>query len=223
MKQALKTTFAAVVLLGTAGTLAGWGSMNIARATGVEATTASAETDTAVISRVYEVDPVHTNVLFKIRHGSVSNFYGRFNEVKGTVEFDKLHVERSSINFTVQTESVDTNSRTRDGHIKGADFFNARQFPEATFKSTAIEEIGDGEYKLTGEFSLQGKTVTIEANMHDIRTGKFRDFDVLGIEATFTIKRSDFGITKYLDADDPEKGPLGDSVEITVAIEAVGQ
>ncbi|MBL4698052.1 MAG: YceI family protein [Phycisphaerales bacterium] len=223
MKKALKVSIASAAMIAGVAGLAGWSSMNAVGTTSTASESAAVRTESNLRSRTYEVDPVHTNVLFKIRHGSVSNFYGRFNTVEGTIEFDKLHIERSSMSFTVQTGSVDTNSRTRDGHIKGADFFNARQFPEATFTSTSIEEIGEGEYKLIGEFTLQGKTVTIEANMHDIRTGKFRDFDVLGVEATFTLKRSDFGITKYLDAKNPEMGPLGDVVEITVAIEAVGQ
>jgi len=218
MKNGLKTTIAALSLVAVGSALAGWSGL--ANGQGNIAGAGLSGADTAMRSRTYEVDPVHTNVIFKIRHGSVSNFYGRFNETQGTIEFDKLHVERSSMSFTVQTGSVDTHNRTRDGHIKGADFFNARQFPEITFASTGITELSDGVYTLTGDLTLMGKTVRIDAQMLDVRTGKFRDNDVVGLEARFTIKRSDFGITKFLDAKNPEKGPLGDVVELIVGVEA---
>jgi len=223
MNHTLKASLAGLILVGAGSGLAGWKAMGSGRvleqgSTHEIATTAGHEAE--VRSRGYTVDPVHTNVLFKIRHGSVSNFYGRFNTVSGAVNFDKLHVARSSMEITVQTSSIDTNSRVRDGDIKGASFLNARQFGEITFSSTGIEEIGDGVYTITGDLTFSGKTMPISAEMIDVRTGKFRDNNVLGFEARFSIKRSDFGLTKYLDTKDPEKGPLGDVVELIVAVEA---
>ncbi len=174
-------------------------------------------------TRVYEIDPTHTNVIFKIRHNSVANFYGRFNTTQGTINFDQDNFERSSMEITVQMSSIDTHNRTRDGHLKGADFFNVRQYHQAKFVSSGIEEVGDGVYRVRGDFTLQGKTVPIEAELTDVSAKNFNNFDMLGVEARFSIKRSDFGITKYLNADDPENGPLGDQVDIIVGIEAVGQ
>jgi len=162
-------------------------------------------------------------VIFKIRHATVSNFYGRFDDTQGSIQFDKNNFENSSMELTVQVSSIDTHNRTRDGHLKGADFFNVRQYGEATFKSTSISDDGNGQYTVTGEFTLQGKTVTLDAQLHDIREGKYQQFDVIGVEARFTIKRSEFGITKHLNMSDPKSSPLGDEVEIIVAIEAVGK
>ena len=222
MKHALKTSIIALALVGTAGTLSAWNTnTNTIANTGSAITEAAVESVSA--SRVYDIDPTHTNVIFKIRHGSVSNFYGRFNDTQGTINFDKGNFENSSMDVTVQISSIDTHNRTRDGHLKGADFLNVRQYGEATFKSTGIEAAGEGLYTLTGDFTLSGKTVEIEAEVRDVRTGKFNNFDVLGVEARFTIKRSDFGIVKYLDKSNPDSGPLGDDIEIIVAIEAVGK
>ncbi|PCI08800.1 polyisoprenoid-binding protein [bacterium] len=218
MKRTLKASLAAAVLIGAGSVLVG---MN--RTTDLEVTSEAGTVETASVTRLYEIDPTHTNVIFKIRHGSVSNFYGRFNDTQGTIQFDKNNFEKSSMELTVQISSIDTNSRTRDGHLKGADFFNVRQYGEATFTSTSMTDDGDGEYTVTGEFTLQGKTVTLDAQLIDVREGKFNDFDVIGVEARFTIKRSDFGITKYLNTRNPNRGPLGDEVEIIVAIEAVGK
>ncbi len=203
---------------GTLGVLSGWG---------LETSTDSGmvvnESREVQTTREYEVDPTHTNIIFKIRHGSVSNFYGRFNLTQGTIHFDKDDFTKSNMNLVVQMNSIDTHNRTRDGHLKGSDFFNVRQFDEAKFESTGITENEDGTYEIEGKFTLQGKTTVIKAQLLDIRTGVFNNFDVIGVEARFSIKRSDYGITKYLDSSNPEGGPLGDLVEIIVGIEAIGK
>lgn len=217
MKHTINILIATTALIATAGAMVGWNSIN-------SQTEIQENTNTAVSTtiREYKVDPVHSNVVFKIRHG-VSNFYGHFNEINGSIKFDKDHMENSSMTFTVSTESVDTHNDDRDGHVKGSDFFNVRQYPEATFTSTSIKALGDGVYSLTGELTLHGITKTIDAKLLDIRTGKFRRSDVIGVEARFKFKRSEFGMTKFLDTDNPESGPLGDTVEMIVAIEAAGQ
>lgn len=201
--------------LGT-GMLLGWGVLGE-----VAASDQRIEDVAEASSRLYEVDPTHTNVIFKIRHGSVSNFYGRFNETKGEIRFDEDHFENSTMSMVVQMNSIDTHNRVRDGHLKGADFFNVRQFDEAKFESSSISPKGNGKYEMHGKLTLQGKTKAIEVELRDIRTGTFNGFDVIGVEARFTVKRSDFGITKYLDSSNPEGGPLGDVVEVIVGIEAV--
>jgi len=176
--------------------------------------------ESAAGTTTYTVDPVHSNVIFKIRHGTVTNFYGRFNQVDGAIEFDEDAEIISSMSFKIPVSSVDTNSRTRDGHIKGAEFFNFRQYPGMTFESTSINPNGEGSYILKGTLSLHGVTKEIEATLDQVRTGIFRDRDVLGFEARFTIMRSDYGIMKYLADDLSETGPLGNRVDLIVAIES---
>lgn len=217
MKHSINVSIAAIALIASASALAGWNWTNAQDEKQENTKTATAET-----TREYVADPVHSSVLFKIRHG-VSNFYGRFNEIEGSINFDKDNIENSSMTFTVKTDSVDTHDSGRDGHVKSADFFNSRQYPETTFTSTSIKPLGDGVYSLTGEFTLHGTTKTIDGKMLDVRTGKFRRSDVVGFETRFTFKRSDFGMTKFLDPDNPESGPLGDTIELLVAIEARGQ
>lgn len=198
-----------------------------ATALGVSATTAvessvleSANLEATAATKTYAADPVHSNVLFKIRHGSVTNFYGRFNEIKGTIEFDEKNVANSSMEFVIPASSVDTNNKSRDGHIQDAEFFNARQFKNISFESTSITEKSDGVYTLTGELTLHGVTKEIDATLAEVRTGTFRDRPVIGFEARFTIQRSDFEIMKYLADDLSDSGPLGNTVEIIVAVEA---
>ncbi|MCH8823393.1 MAG: YceI family protein [Planctomycetes bacterium] len=217
MQNVLKISEAFVVLLTTTLALAGWNSTN-----SNAQTRATAQDTATATTREYVADSDHSNVLFKIRHG-VTNFYSRFNDIKGSINFDKDHIENSSMTFTVPIASVDTHNTGRDGFIKGANFFNDRQYPEATFTSTSIKPLGDGVYSLTGELTLHGKTNTIEAKLLDIRTGKVRRSDVVGFEVRFTFKRSDYGMTKFLDPKNPESGLLGDTIEMIVAIEAAAK
>ena len=217
MQNLLKISLATIILLATTLSLAGWNWTN----SNTE-TAAIIQDATASTIREYVADADHSNVLFKIRHG-VTNFYSRFNEIKGSINFDKDNIENSSMTFTVPIASVDTHNSGRDGFIKGANFFNDRQYPEATFTSTSIKLLSEGIYSLTGELTLHGKTNTIEAKLLDIRTGKVRRSDVVGFEVRFTFKRSDYGMTKFLDPINPESGLLGDTIEMIVAIEAAAQ
>lgn len=229
MKRAHTLIASGIALTALAG-LAGFGihtNSIPATALGVSATTAvessvleSADLESTAATKTYTADPVHTSVLFKIRHGSVSNFYGRFNDVKGTIEFDKNNVANSSMEFVIPASSVDTNSKTRDGHIQDAEFFNARQFKNISFESSSITEKSDGEYTLTGDLTLHGITKEIDASLTEVRTGTFRGNPVIGFEARFSIQRSDFEIMKYLADDLSDSGPLGNTVEIIVAVEA---
>lgn len=209
--KAISALTLGTLLIGSAAMLGGFTS----------AETATGETLEAQAAETYGVDPVHTSVLFQIRHAGVANFYGRFNEVKGTIENFDGSFEGSKLSFEIPIDSVDTNSNTRDGHLKDAEFFNARQFPKAEFVSTGVKDNGDGTYELKGRFTLHGETKVIRATVTDVRTGTFRDNPVLGFQADFTIKRSDYGIMKYLASDLSDDGPLGNTVRITVAVEAV--
>ncbi|MFK7760095.1 MAG: YceI family protein [Phycisphaerales bacterium] len=219
MKRTPALVVSSIALASIAG-LAGFGLNNASVEVSNETLEYTSTLESSAATATYGVDPVHTNVLFKIRHGGVTNFYGRFNTIKGSIEFDKQDMSNSSMEFTIPASSVDTNSKTRDGHIKDAEFFNARQFKDISFESSSISDNGDGSYALTGELTLHGITKTITANLDQVLTGKFRDRDVLGFEARFEIKRSDFEIMKYLADDLSDSGPLGNTVEIIVAVEA---
>lgn len=81
----------------------------------------------------YEVDAVHSVVLFRIQHLGVSYFYGRFNKIEGS--FSVGGDGAGEVDITIRADSIDTNSEKRDGHLKGPDFFSVKQFPTITFKS----------------------------------------------------------------------------------------
>lgn len=215
MKRTIQTMTAAALLTAGAAALAGFGL----NTSGAAVATTAVERATEPGS--YDVDRVHSSILFKIRHSGLAYFYGRFDNFTGTIDIDPENIENAKLSFTVKTDSVNTNNRNRDGHIKNADFFNARQYPEATFTSTAIKPVSDGVYELHGDFDFHGVTRPVVATLTDVTFGQQQGKDAMGFHAVFSIERSKFNITKYVNPDDPENGPLGDRVEVIVSIEAV--
>ncbi len=163
----------------------------------------------------FKIDPVESSVVFSVTYG-VSNFYGRFNDVSGTVVFDKADPSKSSLELTIPVESVDTHNEKRDQHLKSPDFFNAKQFPVMTFKSKKVESSGD-TYNVTGEFTLHGVTKPLTLEIKKGGEGKGMEGEIRGGgETHFTIKRSDYGM-KFM------QGPVGDEINIVVSLEGIKQ
>jgi polyisoprenoid-binding protein YceI len=92
----------------------------------------------------YDIDPMHTSVGFEVGHMGLSQIHGRFNKVAGKVEVDPKHLDKSSVNVTIQTASVDTAVAPRDAHLRTADFFDVEKYPTIMFKSTKIRKADKG-------------------------------------------------------------------------------
>lgn len=163
----------------------------------------------------YQIDPVHSSILFKIRHLNVADFYGRFNDASGTVTFDKENPEKSSIALEVKVESLDTHNDKRNQHLKSPDFFNAKQFPVISFKSTKVEKGGADTYKVTGDFTLHGVTKPVTVEFKKVGEGKGMQGEYrAGGGTEFTLKRSDYGMNFMA-------GALGDEVTVILSLEGV--
>lgn len=172
---------------------------------------------TAGAADTYALDPVHSVPVFKISHLGVSNSIGRFNDVSGSFTVDEADPSKNSIAVVIKTASIDTGNEARDGHLKTADFLDVETYPEMTFTSTSFEETGDDRYTVKGDLTLHGVTKSIEVEAVLIGTGKGREGESrMGWETTFTIKRSDYGMTNMI-------GPVGDEVEILFAVEGVNK
>src|SRR5215469_13154853 len=98
----------------------------------------------------FKIDPVHSAILFEIGHFGVGHIYGRFDAFNGTFTLDQSDPSKDAVSVEIKTDSVDTNAPDRDKHIKSPDFFNASQFPSATFKSTSVKKVDDKNYEVTG-------------------------------------------------------------------------
>lgn len=166
-------------------------------------------------ANVFNVDNTHSNVLFKIRHNDVSYVFGRFNDFSGEIRWSEEDPGESGVSLTIEAMSVDTDNERRDRHLRSPDFFNARQFPEITFTSSEVNENGDDTYEVTGDVTLLGesKPVAFTWKHTGAGPGGQGEFRRGGI-ATFTVKRSDFGMDFMPDR-------LGDEVELIVSLQAV--
>lgn len=171
----------------------------------------------AMAQATYEIDPGHSQVVFKIRHLGVSDNFGRFNVIEGSVKWDPAKLQSSSIDVKVPADSVDTFDEKRDQHLRSNDFFNTKQFPVITFKSKSITRKQGNVYTVTGDLMLHGVTKSITTDFEFIGEGKdpWGGFRVGGL-ATFTINRSDFGMDYMVSI-----GAVGDKVTLWVNLEAV--
>lgn len=165
----------------------------------------------------FQVDSVHSMVMFRIKHMGVAFNYGLFHNPTGTYNIDTDNPDESFIDISVKTEDVDTGNDKRDNHLRSPDFFNAKQYREISFKSTSFEKSGDG-LVATGELTMSGVTKTIEVEIEKTGESDTPQGYKQGFEGRFSIQRSDFGMTKYIDG-----GGLGDEVTLMVTFEGARQ
>jgi polyisoprenoid-binding protein YceI len=165
-------------------------------------------------AETYQADPVHSSIVFRVKHANTAYFWGRFNEIAGTFTLDPADPGAVSLQFQVKTASVDTANSNRDQHLKGPDFFNAAQFPTISFTSKSSAAAGKA-YEVKGDLTLHGVTRPVTVHLTPTGTGKGPTGKAIGgIEANFTIKQSEFGITKMA-------AMIGDSVWVNVSVEGI--
>jgi len=171
-------------------------------------------------AEVFTADKAHSNVLFTIRH-FMSRVTGRFDDFALKIDLDRAKPESSSVEFTIKAASINTANADRDKHLRSADFFDAENHPEITFKSSRIKTIEKDVYEVTGDLTMRGVakqetlTVTFLGFMKDPWGNERAGFDVSG-----TVDRKDFGIlwNRALDAGG---FMLSDDVKVTINVEAV--
>jgi polyisoprenoid-binding protein YceI len=169
----------------------------------------------------YTLDPYHTYPTFSIDHLGVSTMYGRFNKTSGKLTLDRA-AKTGSIDLSVDTASVDTGDgdkgtrpRSRDEHLRSADFFNAAEFPKMTYKSTSVKFNGDTPAAVDGQLTLLGvtKPLTLTVERFKCNPAPTGGKERCGGNATGKIKRSDFGMKTGI----PQ---IGDEIALIVEFEA---
>jgi len=159
----------------------------------------------------------HASIQFKISHLGYSWLWGRFNDFDGSFSYDDKDKASSKITIVVKTNSVDSNHAERDKHLRGADFLDVTQFPEAKFVSTGYEASSDGKATLKGKLTLHGVTRDVVLKTSEVGAGKdpwggFRR----GFEAQTRITLKDYGISKDL-------GPASAELDLIISIEGIKQ
>jgi polyisoprenoid-binding protein YceI len=172
----------------------------------------------ALAAETFVVDKVHSEASFQIRH-FVSKVRGRFTDFGGTIQVDRANPDKSSVEYTIKTASIDTANERRDGHLKSPDFFDAEKHPEISFKSSKVVPKGQDRYDVTGTFTMHGVSKEITVPVAFLGFAKTQRGEKAGFEVTTTINRKDFGIT-WNQAMDTGGFVLGDEVTVAINIEA---
>ncbi|QXV67307.1 YceI family protein [Mucilaginibacter sp. 21P] len=148
----------------------------------------------------WTVDKAHSQVKFSITHLAVSDVDGKFKDFDATIVAAKPDFSDAKYTFSAKTATVDTDNERRDGHLKGAEFFDVEKFPTLNFVSTSVKPNGTNKYKVTGNLTLHGvtKPVTLDVVYRGTITNPMTKGPDAGFKITGTIKRSDFGFgSKY--------------------------
>jgi polyisoprenoid-binding protein YceI len=154
----------------------------------------------AVPAGVYAIEPVHTEVLFKVNHMGFTNYYGRFSRASGTLRLDPAHPEASSLDVTIPVASLDVVSPQLQSELTSADWLDAAKYPVATFHSTKVTPTSPGHALVSGDLTLHGVTrpVTFEASFNAGGPNVMTKAYTTGFEVTGHIQRSQFGVAKYV-------------------------
>ena len=164
----------------------------------------------------YKVDGDHAQILFVANHLGFSKTYGMFKTVSGEFKIDDAALKTSSVEMSINADSLTTLVDKKDQHLKSPDFLDVKQFPKITFKSDSITKSGNN-YEIKGQLTLHGVTKPVTMKFNRMKTGEDPWKNIrTGGEGRMTIKRSDFGINFMKDG-------IPDDVEIIASVEGIKQ
>jgi polyisoprenoid-binding protein YceI len=170
----------------------------------------------AAATNTWQIDPAHSAAQFSVKHLAISTVRGAFTSLKGTVQFDDKDITKSSVEVTIDVNSVDTRQPDRDKDLRSDHFFDADHFPTITFKSTKVDQVAPGKLKVTGDLTIHGVTKQVVLDV-DGPSAPIKDpwgNQRVGINASSKIIRQDFGITYG-------PGMIGDEISITIDAEMI--
>lgn len=168
-------------------------------------------------TETFVVDKNHSTATFKVRH-IVSNVVGQFRDFTADVNIDRANPAKSSVEFIIQTTSVDTGNENRDKHLRTADFFDVEKFPTITFKSTAVTPKSKTDFEVAGDLTMHGVTKRVTLPVTFLGFGKTARGEKAGFELETTINRKDYGVVWNKNLD--EGGLLlGDDVKVSINLE----
>ena|ERR1700760_2050997 len=166
----------------------------------------------AVQAGAYDVEPLHTRVLFSVSHMGFTTWYGEFTGVSGSLDLDPKKPAASALEIHIPVAAVSTTNAKLDGELKSDAWLDAGQFPEIVFKSTKVTETGKNAAKVMGDLTLHGvtKPVTLAVKFNGAGTNPLDKKYTAGFEVSGKIKRSDFGVKTYVPL-------IGDDVDLIIS------
>src|SRR6266403_172339 len=170
----------------------------------------------------WQIDPAHSSAQFSVRHMAISNVRGAFSQVTGSVVFDDKDVSKSTVDVTMDANSVDTRVPDRDNDLRSEKFFDVARYPSITFKSRKVEQLAPGKLKVTGDLTIRGTTKEVVLDVEG-PTAPMKDpwgNTRTAANATTKINRQDFGV-KWNATLDNGGVVVGDDVSIIIDVELV--
>ncbi|MEV0317786.1 YceI family protein [Streptomyces sp. NPDC050658] len=143
----------------------------------------------------WTIDRPHSRIGFSVRHAMVTTVRGAFADYDSKLYFDGEQPSRSSAELVIRIASVDTGVEQRDAHLIGADFFDARRYPEMAFRSTATVHEGGETFRMAGDLTIRDVTRPVELQLDYL--GSVLDpfgYERVGFDGTTTIDRTDWGL-----------------------------
>lgn len=171
----------------------------------------------------WKIDPIHSEIKFKVKHLVISTVTGLFRDFDATIETMDNDFENAKITFDADVNSIDTRNEMRDNHLKSADFFDAENFPKLSFASRSFTKKSDDAYELIGDITIRGTTKEIKLIV--AYNGKAIGPDgseAAGFEMTGKLNRQDFGL-KWNMATEAGGLTVGNDIKIEISVEVKKQ
>jgi len=176
----------------------------------------------AAASSTWQIDPQHSSAQFAVRHLGLSTVRGAFSKVSGTMQLDDQDVTKSTIEVTIDVNTVDTREPDRDKDLRSERFFDVARFPTMTFKSKRVEQLAPGKLRVTGDLTIRGTTKEVVLDVDGL-TVPIKDpwgNQRVAASATTKINRQDYGV-KWNAKLDNGGVVVGDDVNITIDVEMI--
>jgi polyisoprenoid-binding protein YceI len=184
------------------------------------ATTAAVSMPAVAATSEWKIDPAHSSAQFAVRHLTISTVRGAFTKVSGTVQLDDQDVTKSSVEVTIDADSVDTRVPDRDKDLRSERFFDVAKYPTIMFKSKKVEQAGPGKLKVTGDLTIHGTTKEVVLDV-DGPSPAIKDpwgNQRAAANATTKINRQEYGVT-FNAKMDTDGLVVSDDVAITIDVE----
>lgn len=169
----------------------------------------------------WRIDPAHSRINFAVRHMMISTVRGEFREFEGAIDFNDADPEATTVHVTIEAGSIDTRAAERDAHLRSADFLDAENSPEITFKGRRVKLIDDEHATLVGDLTIRDETheVAVDVSFHGLARSPWGKMSA-GFTANATLRRKAWGLTWNQSL---ETGGVlvGDKVEVEIEVELI--
>lgn len=177
---------------------------------------------TSAANSTWQIDPQHSSAQFAVRHLGLSTVRGAFSKLSGAMLLDDQDITKSSVDVTIDVNTVDTREPDRDKDLRSERFFDVAHFPTMTFKSKKVEQVAPGKLRVMGDLTIRGTTKEVVLDV-DGPTAPVKDpwgNQRLAVSATTKINRQDYGV-KWNAKLDNGGVVVGDDVNITLDVEMI--